>query len=238
MAHPTHDQAKLHEYRAKAAELHDLSKGVEERMGKAAESGVIEAAREALGELTLRTKEFEDFRKSMTPVEIFLAKYNVEVINDHTVSFVVPRGVAPIEILREAQGLVVDRDLICSNQLATWAKAPKFTTEVTNSERICIDGHVPNSIKKDRTAQEALVGKENLPSLEHLAVAFAVNWIATREPLFGWYDKSSSWSYVVRAAGGALFFYSDGLCVRGISGGGSYACVAVSSRAPGIKKTR
>ena len=153
-------------------------------------------------------------------------------------SFVAPRGGAPIEILREAHGLVADRDLILPNQLTEWAKDGKFTTEATRSERILIDGNVPNSTNKTRAQQEAMVGKENLPSLEHLAVAFAVNWIATGEPVFGWYDKSSSWSYVVRAAGGALFFYSDGLCVRGISGGGSYACVAVSSRAPGIKKTR
>jgi len=232
---PTHDPQKLHEYREKAAALHDLSKGVEERMGKAAESGVIEAAREALGELTLKTKEFEEFRKSLTPVEIFLANYNVEVVNDHTVSFVVPRGVAPIEILREAQGLVVDRDLIRPPQLERLDKDPKFTTEAANSERICIDGHVPNSTDKTRTQQEALVGKENLPSLEHLAVAFAVNWIATREPLFGWYNKNE-WSYVVRAAGGALYFDSDGLSVNVIDDVNSYAHVAVSSRAPGIKK--
>jgi hypothetical protein len=234
---PTSDPKKLHEYRAKAAELHDLSKGVEERMGKAAESGAMEAAREALGELTLKTKEFEDLRKSLTPVEIFLAKYNVEVINDHTVSFVVPRGVAPIEFLREAQGLVADRDLIWPDQLATWAKDPKFTTEATNSERICIDGHVPNSINKDRTEQEKMVGKENLPSLEHLAVAFAVNWIATGEPLFGRYDKNE-WSHVVRAAGGALGFDCIGLFVGGIHVDDSGDNVAVSSRAPGIKKTR
>jgi hypothetical protein len=58
----TFDQAKLHEYREKAASLYDLSKGVAERIGKAAESGTIEAARESPGELTLKTKEFEDFR--------------------------------------------------------------------------------------------------------------------------------------------------------------------------------
>jgi hypothetical protein len=172
----------------------------------------------------------------MTPVEFFLAKYNVEVINDHTVSFVVPRGVAPIEILQEAQGLVGDRDLIWPGQLATWEKDPKFTTEATNSERICIDGHVPNSRNKDRTEQEKMVGKENFPSLEHLAVAFAVNWIATREPLFGWSNKSNEWSYVVRAAGGALYFYSYGLDVYGIFEDNSLNNVAVSSRAPGIKK--
>jgi hypothetical protein len=238
VTNPTHDPQKLHEYRAKAAELHDLSKGVEERIEQAAESGSIEAARDAVGELTLKTKEFEDFRKSLTPVELFLAKYNVEVVNDHTVSFVVPRGVAPIEILREAQGLVADRDLIWPTQLERWEKDPKFTTEATKSERISIDGHVPNSINKDRTEQEKMFGKENLPSLEHLAVAFAVNWIATREPLFGWYNKSRSWSNVVRAAGGALDFTSDGLRVDGIYDDHGSALVAVSSRAPGIKKTR
>jgi hypothetical protein len=57
VTNPTYDQKKLHEYREKAAALHDLSKGVEERMEKAAESGTIAAAREALGELTLKTKE-------------------------------------------------------------------------------------------------------------------------------------------------------------------------------------
>jgi hypothetical protein len=237
VTNPTHDPQKLHEYREKAAALYDLSKGIEERIEQAAESGTIEAAREALGELTLKTGEFEDFRKSMTSAEIFLAKYSVEVINDHTVSFVVPRGVAPIEILQEAQGLVTDRDLIYPDQLAKWEKDPKFTTEATKSERISIDGHVPNSINKDRTAQEEMVGKENLPSLDHLAVAFAVNWIATREPLFGWYNKNE-WCHVVRAAGGALDFSSDGLDVYGIFDGVSDVLVAVSSRAPGIKKTR
>ena len=237
MSNPTHDPQKLHEYREKAAALYDLSKGIEERIEQAAESGTIEAAREALGELTLKTGEFEDFRKSMTSAEIFLAKYSVEVINDHTVSFVVPRGVAPIEILREAQGLVVDRDLIWPTQLERWEKDPKFTAPATSSERISIDGHVPNSIHKDRTEQEKMVGKENLPSLDHLAVAFAVNWIATREPLFGWYNKNE-WCHVVRAAGGALPFNSDGLYVSDIYDDHSYDNVAVSSRAPGIKKTR
>jgi len=238
VSNPTHDPKKLQEYRERAAALHDLSKGVEERIGKAAESGVIDAAREALGELTLRTEVFEEFRKSLTPVELFLAKYNVEVVNDHTVSFVVPRGVAPIEILREAQGVVIDRDLIYPTQLEEWEKDPKFTAPATSSERISIDGHVPNSIHKDRTEQEKMVGKENLPSLDHLAVAFAVNWIATGEPLFGWCNKSHSWSYVVRAAGGALRFDSLGLYVDDFYGDYSSVFVAVSSRAPGIKKTR
>ena len=230
VSNPTYDPQKLHEYREKAAELHDLSKGVEEWIGKAAESGTIEPAREALEELTLRTKEFECFRKNFTPAEIFLAKYNVEVLNDHAVSFVVPKGVSRIEVLQEAQGLVGDRDLIYAGILASWAEDPKFTPEATTSERISIDGHVPNSTNKTRAKQKRMVGKDNIPTLEDLAVAFAVNWIATGEPLFGWYDKSSPWTYVVRSAGGALGFSRLGLGALDIDEDSS-ARVAVSSRA-------
>jgi hypothetical protein len=236
MTNPTHDQKKLEEYRERAATLHDLSKGVEERMGKAAESGVIQAAREALGELKLKTKEFEDFRETLTPAEIFVARYNVEVVNDHTVSCVIPKGVSRIEILEEAQAMLTDRDLIWPAHLAKWTADPKFATEATTSERICIDGHVPNSVDKTRAQQEALVGKENLSTLDDLAVAFGVNWIATGEPLFGWHDESLGWSYVVRAAGRALFLSSFGLHVDVIVDARSDDFVAVSSRAPELKK--
>ena len=238
MTNPTYDPKKLQEYREKAAELYDLSRDLEGRIGKAAEEGNIQAAREALGELKVQTKEFEDFRKTYTAAELFVAKYNVEVINDHTVSFVIPRGVSRIEILQEAHGLVTDRDLIYPDQLAEWEKDPKFTTYATNSERICIDGHVPNSLRKTRAEQEAMVGRENLPTLEDLAVAFAVNWIATKEPLFGWYDKAQGWAYTVRAVGGALFFLINGLRVCGIGDGRSFIDVAVASRVRPESKTR
>jgi hypothetical protein len=230
MTNPTHDSNKLKEYRERAAALHDLSKGVEERIGKAAESGVIGSAREALGELNLRTKEFEDFRGTLTAAEIFVARYNVEVVNEHTVSFVIPKGVSRIEILQEAQRLVADRDLIWPDQLAEWITDPKFTTEATTSELVCIDGHVPNSTNKTRAQQEKMVGKENLPTLEDLAVAFAGNWIATGEPLFGWYNNSTLWSHLVRAAGGALDFIGHGLCVCSVPDDHSGVGVAVSSR--------
>jgi len=233
----TYDQAKLAQYREKAAELRDFSRAVEVRMDQAAESGEVADARMAFGELTLKTREFEEFRDTLTPAEIFIAKYNVMVLDDHTVSFVVPSGVAPIDILQEAQELVTDRDLIWPERLTEWSKDPTFTTPATESERICIDGHVPNSINKNRAKQEKIVGKDNLPSLSELAIAFAVNWIATGEPLFRW-NKSGGWSYVVRAAGGALDFLSVGLSVVVIYDDHSDDDVAVSSRAPGIKKTR
>jgi hypothetical protein len=233
VANPTHDPKKLHEYRERAASLYDLSQGVEERIGQAAELGSLQAARDALGGLTLKTKEFEEFRKTLTPAEIFLAKYNVEVINEHTVSFVIPKGVSRIEMLKEAHALVTDRNLVARAQLQDWVSDPRYTQEAVTSERIGIDGRVPNSTGKTREQQEAMVGKDNLPALEDLAVAFAVHWIATGEPLFGWYGYSKYSSYVVRGADGHLRFDRDGLAVRGILGNGERvgsADGAVSSR--------
>jgi hypothetical protein len=230
VTNPTYDPKRLKEYRERAAELLDLSKGVEAGIHTAAEAGNLQASREAFGELQLKTKEFEEFRKTLTPAEIFLAKYNVEIINDHTVSFVVPKGVAPIEILREAQGLVTERNLIWPDQLAKWEKDPLFTTKARASERLCIDGHVPDSINKDYAEQEQMIGKDNLPSLEDLAVAFAACWIATGRPLFGWYGDKADWSYIVRGAGGALDFFSFRLRVSDAVGANYRGdCVAAAS---------
>jgi hypothetical protein len=60
--------------------------------------------------------------------------------------------------------------------------------------------------------------------------------MATREPLFGWYDTSSGWSFVVRAAGGALDFDSHGLGDHDVSVDYRDDIVAVAAALPGIKK--
>ena len=62
-----------------------------------------------------------------------------------------------------------------------------------------------DSLEKTRKQQEAVVGRGNLPTLEDLAVAFAVNWIATGEPLFGWYDNRC-----VHRRGPVRFFTCNG----------------------------
>jgi hypothetical protein len=72
-----------------------------------------------------------------------------------------------------------------------------------------------------------------LASLEDLATAFVAHYVATGEPLFGWYHDS--WSFVVRATGTALNFDSYGLVEYVIGDNPSYRHVAVSARVPRIK---
>jgi len=83
-----------------------------------------------------------------------------------------------------------------------------------------------------RGPQEKFVAGKDLalPSVEDLAVAFALHWVATGEPLFGWYDQSNDWSYIVRGAGGSLIFDPRGLSAHGVCDDSVDPGVAVSAR--------
>jgi hypothetical protein len=92
----------------------------------------------------------------------------------------------------------------------------------------------------NRADQEAFLKNMGLPqaNLEDLAAAFMAHWVATGEPLFGWYDQANEWSFVVRAAGGALNFDSLGLDVDVIDDDVGDSGLAVASRVPLNSKTR
>jgi hypothetical protein len=139
----------------------------------------------------------------------------VEVINDHTVLFVIPKGVSRIEILEEVQGLITHpngRPFIYPDDLAEWKEQDRFSRKQSTSKRLCIDGHVEGGDKKTREQQEAFLGKEfTVAHFEDLAVAFSLHWVATGEPLFGWFNKQNEYSFTIRGVGGALYFFRYGL---------------------------
>jgi hypothetical protein len=186
-------------------------------------------------ELKQLLKESADEFCSRIAIPSFLSRYKVRVINDHTVSFVIPEGVSRIDILNEAQRLVQERDerdLIYPDQLEKWKQDEHFTNSVITSEEICIDGHVKGGGAKDRAAQEKFVADKGLvlANVEDLAVAFALHWVATGQPLFGWLNQSMGWCYVVRGVGGSLNFRRDGLSADNESGYEAYGNIAVSAR--------
>lgn len=237
MSHESYDRKQLQDLKAAAKELHELSLGVERAIDSAAETGELQKAKDAFAELEARTKEYDKLREKLGPAGIFLAKYNVEVHGPHEVSFVLPKGVSRIEMLQEAQSLVGDMNLIYPDRLTKWQQDPKFTAVAAATQRIHINGHVEGGDEKSREQQEAFLTAQGLqmPSLEDLAAAFVAHYIATREPLFGFYKKND-YTYVVRAAGGALGFPSQGLLDGDIGDDVRSAVVAVAAALPGIKK--
>jgi hypothetical protein len=232
-----YDQSKVTEYRAAATALHKLSLTVEQRMTSAIENGNKQDALDALAELRASSAEFQGLRSTLSPTDLFIAKYNIQVHGSHEVLFVLPTGVSRYEMLLEAQEVVRERTLVWSDDLKKWEKNPKFTDTCTTPERIQIDGHVEGGDEKTRAEQEAFLKRKKLPlaSLEDLAAAFVAHYVAAGETLFGWYSKSNSWSFVVRAAGGALNFFSRGLVVGAIDDDDSDGYVAVSAHVPRIK---
>jgi hypothetical protein len=232
-----YDQAKVTAYRDSAMELHALRQRVKREFDSAVTDGNKQAARSALDQLKASRETFKELRSTLSPTDLFIAKYNIQVHGPHEVSFVLPKGVSRYEMLCEAQGLVAERDncnLVWPDRLKEWERDKTFKATTTTPERIQIDGHVEGGDGMNRANQETFLKSKGLPqaNLEDLAAAFVGYWVATGEPLFGWYDKPGQWSFVVRAAGGVLSFGSDGLHVYGIDGADSNSFVAVSSRVP------
>ena len=211
----SYDRKQGQAYRALASEMAEYKQEVEDRLEECQRTGELAGARELLAEASLRTKLFIDLQRELGPRGILLAKYGVEVINDHTVLFVIPKGVSRIEILEEVQGLIKHpngRPFIYPDDLAEWKEQDRFSRKQSTSKRLCIDGHVEGGDKKTREQQEAFLGKEfTVAHFEDLAVAFSLHWVATGEPLFGWFNKQEEWSFIIRGVGGALFFYRYGL---------------------------
>jgi hypothetical protein len=230
-----YDSAALKEYRHKAAQVAALRHELGNQIGQVE---VSETQRE-FDKLTLSTQELYKFRAGLAPKDLFMATYNVTVINNHTVSLVIPKGCSRLQILEEAQRLVDGRDLICPAYLSRLQFQSSFTAESGRSEKICIDGHVEGLDAKNRWKQAQLATMRGLemPAVEDLAVAFAVHWIATMQPLFGWYKDTSATvqdvTYLVRAWTGSLFFDRDGLDAVNVSDKYDVGSVAASARVYG-----
>lgn len=232
MPYKVQSQEQLKHFREAAVELTKLSEEVGRRIEEARHVDDISAAHGALSELQTRTEEFKKLREALTPENLFLAKYNVEVHGPHEVSFVLPRGVSRMELLEEANGLVRERALIWNEQLELWSEEPRFADKSPTPELIRIDGHVEGGDKKTRREQEQFLAKRGLtmPPVEDLAAAFAVHYIATKEPLFGWTQRDRETYYVRAAAGQELYFNRIGLNAGYNKDSACYDGIAVAAR--------
>jgi hypothetical protein len=206
---------------------------VEGRLKECQQSGDLQGARELLEKASLRTKPLIDLQRALGPKGILLAKSGVEVIHDHTVLFVIPKGVSRIEILEEVQDLITHpngRPFIYPAHLAEWTTEDRFASQQATSKRLCIDGHVRGGDAKTRGQQEAFLGEEfTMANIEDLAVAFCLHWVATGEPLFGWFDGQEGWSKIIRAVGDALRFGDIGLGAYSINDVNAFVNIGVSA---------
>jgi hypothetical protein len=106
----TYDPSKARAYRQLSKEMGPYQQEVSARFRECQETGDLAAARDLLKEATLKTQPFIDLQRELGATGVFLAKYGVEVINEHTILFVIPKGTSRISILEEANKFVQERD--------------------------------------------------------------------------------------------------------------------------------
>jgi hypothetical protein len=227
------NSSDLQDYRAKVAELGEFRRFVGDTVGQLRP----EEAQRVFDELTLRTKEVEDLRNVLGRASAVMATYGVNVINHHTISFVIPRGCSRIEILKECQELErtpSGKAILTSELLEGFARREKFTSRAASSEHICIDAHVRYGDRMNREDHETFIRKKGLtlPTSADLAAAFALNWVATGESLCGRWSKKESLTYYVRCEEGSFKCGYRGLVESSISDCSSGPSVTVSARIP------
>jgi hypothetical protein len=158
----------------------------------------------------------------------FVTKYNIKVLSDSQVSFRLPSGTSRIDLMNEAQALAPDllgRNAVYPSRLETWKKDSAFTAKATENLERSLDGNVKNSTRMTRGEQEAK-GWNNV-DLSDLATAHVAYFIATGKDLFA--------NNAVRARGGALYFYGDGVRVVGCYDDVRDGVVAASAALPSRK---
>lgn len=226
----------LQDYREKIAETGRLRDELKELAERGKESGELGTAQDLLKEFSVKSQELRDIARALGPDGILLAKYGYEKINDHTALFVLPKGCSRIEILQEAQSIVKERDgrvPIDSLLLKAWTAQARFSRRIDSSESVCIQGHVEEAVGKSRGEQERLLSLRALevPSMEDLAVAFALHWVAVGGPLFKRVEHDS---YLVRPASirVALQVYSGRLIECRLDDQDCGADVTIAARIP------
>lgn len=171
-----HNPDARRQYRDKIVEAAELRKQLGQLARQSEQTGDLSAANKLFEEFSLRTKEVDALSNTLGPIGIFLAKHGVEVINEHTVSFVIPRGTSRVDILDEAQEFVPDHELIAPLSWELLLDDPAVTKSRSESKRVCIDGQVPGTEGLTREQQERFLAERPLgvPHCRDIVVAFAL----------------------------------------------------------------
>jgi hypothetical protein len=228
MALEQYDSDALRQYRAKAIELGDLHASLR---GTLEQLNPTEAQAE-FEWFAVRSKELDDLRAQLKPEELFMAKYSIVVVNDHTVSFVIPQGVSRIELLSEANALIKGRPLFHPQVFEGWTRTTSFTTPLQRTERGCIDGHEEGLKGKALDDLRALLQKHGLQlaTSEDLAVAFAAFYVATGHSIFGSFRPG--WKCAVHSQTHSFWVAPNGMCVSNIVAKQPHISSGASARVP------
>lgn len=138
--------------------------------------------------------------------QAFIEKYGIQILSDSQVVVTLPEGTSRVEFLKEAQAIssgLHGQNAVVNERLAKWENDSSFNGKLTEPLTIAADARMKNSNNLNRDEMECK-GWLDL-NIQDLAVAHTAYFIAT--------GKDAFQGDVVRALGGALYFFSNGLDV-------------------------
>ena len=200
-------------YRAEQAALRELQVSARAGFIAARDKGDLKGLRHWSEQLEAGVAAFEDFRKKLSPLEQFVVKYNISELGEHQVKLVLPAGVSRGQLLQDAQELSQQyrgQDAVWPNQFKEWEQLAEYKVILPTPTLIMIDGCVDGTLGDSRANQERFLKDKKLkmPTLHDLAVAQVGYFMMSGKDLFC--------GIGVRAVGGVLYFFSDGLLVDNV----------------------
>jgi hypothetical protein len=93
----------IEEYRSEAKRVDGVLEKASAAFGRAKEENNLSEARQWCDTLSTSADELRGLRARLSPRDLFIVQYNIEVINNHAISLVIPRGVSRKEVVHEAQ---------------------------------------------------------------------------------------------------------------------------------------
>ena len=147
----------------------------------------------------------------------FVARYQIEVLDETKVRYVLPAGTSRLQFLEQAEEFAKLSDLfrhvVQPVQLESWAKDPLFQKPLQVARSFGLDCTVEGSQEKTRSEQRDFLSSLGLSMawVHDLAVAHVAMQMATE-----WRDafRQDNRSHTVRAEGGQLFCSLLGLTER------------------------
>lgn len=226
--HPEINHEQLKQYRQAAADLDALRRDVGERIDRAKQGDDLAAGYEALSELETRMEDFKNLRSSLTPLDLFLATYNVEVHGPYEVSFVIPRGTSRFDLLREAYDFMPEEQkLVALIHLRARATEPSFTKASDATERVHIKVHDDRRFQEAKELNEYLKERnEEMATLEDVVTAFDMHYVATHDALFPVSEETLDSELIITTECGLRFDSDCGLFFEPFVENGSPVMVA------------
>jgi hypothetical protein len=211
MPGPVDAKPTIADYKAAMKAL-DVAREVATRQYAAAQAtGDPAAGAETLATLKGAVEAFKDIRGRLTPTDLVIAEFNIEVKSPHHVSLVVPAGVSRFDLLCRASDAVTasgDTMIVAQYLMSQWKDDGAFMTPCHESTRVDVACFVGDIVGKSFEEQRTFLKDHGyeMGSVVDVAIGHVSHLLVKGRSMFGGF-----WN--LRCADGLLQLDGHGRCI-------------------------